>query len=123
VTCHSINLGFVCVLCQQNFCKLIKESIYFRNYCYDLQAEITGGIIICRLQVLFLTLSEQQYFVWDNASQSTKRQGMLEVWGACGPIGCPWLRLCQEVLFRQNRCGVTRGFQSLAHNGCNNWCW
>jgi len=30
---------------------------------------------------IFLTLSEQRYVVWDTASQSTKRQEMLEIWG------------------------------------------
>jgi len=30
-----------------------------------------------------LTFSEQQYFVWDNTSQSAKRQEMLEIWGPC----------------------------------------
>jgi len=30
-----------------------------------------------------LTFSEQQYFVWDNTSQSTKRQVMLEIWWPC----------------------------------------
>jgi len=29
-----------------------------------------------------LTLRKQQYFVWDTASQSTKRQDLLELWGA-----------------------------------------
>ena len=29
-----------------------------------------------------LTLSEQQYFVWDTASISTKRQDVLDIWGA-----------------------------------------
>jgi len=38
---------------------------------------------------MFLTLSDQQYFVWDTASQSTRRQKMLEIWGH----GFPWLRL------------------------------
>jgi len=28
-----------------------------------------------------LTFSEQQYFVWDNTSQSTKQE-MLEIWGS-----------------------------------------
>jgi len=34
-----------------------------------------------------LILSEQQYLVWDTASQSTKWQEMLEIWGL-------WLGLC-----------------------------
>jgi len=35
-----------------------------------------------------LTLSEQQYFVWDTASQSTKWQGMLEIFflGGMAPL-------------------------------------
>ena len=33
------------------------------------------------------TLSEQQYFVWDTATQSTKRQDILEVWEGHGPVG------------------------------------
>jgi len=41
-------------------------------------------------------LSEQQYF-WDTASQSTKRQGMLELLGGNDPPCYPWLRdtLCK----------------------------
>jgi len=27
-----------------------------------------------------MTLSEQKYFVWDNALQSTKQQDMLQIW-------------------------------------------
>jgi len=42
---------------------------------------------------IFLTLSEQPYFVRDNASQSTKRQEMLEIWEAM----TPWLRLCPRA--------------------------
>jgi len=46
-----------------------------------------------------LTLSEQQRFVWDTASQSTKRQNMIKIWGTWSPwppgyvYGCehPWL--------------------------------
>jgi len=30
--------------------------------------------------------SEQQYFVWETASQSTKLQGMLEIWGGMAPL-------------------------------------
>jgi len=33
-----------------------------------------------------------QYFVWDTASQSTKWQDMLEIWGALAPLATPiWL--------------------------------
>jgi len=32
-----------------------------------------------------LTLNEQQHFVWDTASQSTKQQDMLEIWGTWPP--------------------------------------
>jgi len=32
-----------------------------------------------------LTLGEQQYFVWDTASQSTKLLDVLKVWGAWPP--------------------------------------
>jgi len=39
-----------------------------------------------------LTLSEQQCLVWDTAPRSTKRQGMLDDWGA-RPLWPPWLRL------------------------------
>jgi len=44
------------------------------------------------------TLSEQQYFVWDTASQSAKRHDMLAILGGMAPPGCayshcrPWLR-------------------------------
>jgi len=31
-----------------------------------------------------LTLNKQQYFVWGTASQNTKRQDMLEIWGERG---------------------------------------
>jgi len=43
-----------------------------------------------------LTSSEQQYFVWDTASQSTKWQDMPKVWGAW-PSWLPWLRLCSDA--------------------------
>jgi len=34
-----------------------------------------------------LTLSEQQYFVWDTAFQSTKSQDMQEIYGGeCPPL-------------------------------------
>jgi len=33
----------------------------------------------------FLTLGEQQYFVWDIASQNTELLGMLKIWGAWTP--------------------------------------
>jgi len=39
----------------------------------------------------FWSLSGQQYFVWDTASESTKRQDMLKVWGVWSPgyaYGC-----------------------------------
>jgi len=39
-----------------------------------------------------LTLSEQQYFVWDTASQSTKPQDMLDIWGPWAPWP-HWLRV------------------------------
>jgi len=42
-----------------------------------------------------LTLSEQQYFVLDAASQSTKLQDMLEIWWICPPRP-PWLRLWHQ---------------------------
>jgi len=38
-------------------------------------------------------LSEQQYFVCDTASQSTKQQDMLEICGACPPLTSSRLRL------------------------------
>jgi len=45
-----------------------------------------------------LTLSEQQHFVSDTASQSTKRQVMLEIWGEWTPCpaASPSLRLCDD---------------------------
>jgi len=52
-------------------------------------AEILGGNV--------LTFSEQQYFVRGNASQSKKRQGMLEIWGTMAPLLSTWLRLCPRV--------------------------
>jgi len=36
-----------------------------------------------------LTLSKQQYFVWDTASQSTKLQDMLEIWRGMAPVAPP----------------------------------
>jgi len=44
-----------------------------------------------------LLFSEQRYFVWDNASQSTKRQKMLEIWGRAP--WSPWLRLCPRATY------------------------
>jgi len=39
-----------------------------------------------------LILGEQQYFVWDTASQSTKLLYVLNIWGVWPPRS-PWLRL------------------------------
>jgi len=44
-----------------------------------------------------LTLREQQCFVWDTTSQSTKRQDMLEIWWVVAPLPT-WLRLCSHVI-------------------------
>jgi len=33
-----------------------------------------------------LTLNEQQYFIWDTASQRTKWQGMLQIWAPLAPM-------------------------------------
>jgi len=33
-----------------------------------------------------LTLSWQEYFVWNTASQCTKRQDILEIWGSMSPL-------------------------------------
>ena len=41
-----------------------------------------------------LTLNEQQYFDWDNASQSKKWQDMLEIWGEGMGSLATWPRLC-----------------------------
>ena len=41
-----------------------------------------------------LILREQQYFVWDTASQSTKWLDMLKIWGDMAP----WLRLWYIIL-------------------------
>jgi len=30
-----------------------------------------------------MTFSEQQYFVWENTSQSVKQKEMLEIWWPC----------------------------------------
>jgi len=43
-----------------------------------------------------LTLSEQQYFVCDTASQSTKLEDILEIWGTMVPLA-PWLCLWLKV--------------------------
>jgi len=45
-----------------------------------------------------LTLSEQQYFVWDTSSQSTKLQDGLEIWGWPWPPCPSWLRLFKTYL-------------------------
>jgi len=39
---------------------------------------------------------KQQYFVWDNASQSSKLQDMLKIWGTWISLGPPNLRLCSH---------------------------
>jgi len=36
-----------------------------------------------------LNFSELQYLVWDNTSQSTKRQKMLEMWREWHPLATP----------------------------------
>jgi len=46
-----------------------------------------------------LTSSEQRYFVWEAASQSTKCQEILESWGA-RPSWPPWLRLFGQAVPR-----------------------
>jgi len=38
------------------------------------------------------TLSKQQYFVWDTASQCTNQQDMLEIWEGMAPLA-----LCSQV--------------------------
>jgi len=43
---------------------------------------------------IILTLSKQQHFVWDTASQSTKRQDTLEILGPWPSFPLSWLRLC-----------------------------
>jgi len=52
----------------------------------------------------YVTLSEQQYLVWDTASRSTKRQDRLAILGPW--LLCPsWLRLCWNLLlFIQKTC-------------------
>jgi len=43
------------------------------------------------------------FLVWDTASRSTKRQNMLEIWGAL-PLYPPWLHLWQRTpLFLHSR--------------------
>jgi len=37
----------------------------------------------------FMTLNEQQCFVWDTASQRTKRQDMLEILGGMDSLATP----------------------------------
>jgi len=44
-----------------------------------------------------LTLSEQQYFVWDTASRSTKPHNLLEFFFGGQATLAPWLRLCQII--------------------------
>jgi len=51
----------------------------------------------------YFILGEQQYFVWDTASQSTKSLYILKIWE-----GIPWLRLCQEWL---KACWTTQEFR------------
>ena len=49
-----------------------------------------------------LTLSEQQHFVWDNASQSTKRRGILEIWERMAPLPplvTPMLDMWDQTFF------------------------
>jgi len=43
-----------------------------------------------------LTLSEQQYFVWDTASQSMEREDMLNIFGAHGLL-CPPGYACAQM--------------------------
>ena len=46
-----------------------------------------------------LTLSEQQYYVWNTASRSTKQQEMQEILGvSMAPLYPPGVRLCSEAL-------------------------
>ena len=42
---------------------------------------------VCWVWAKCLTLGEQQYFVWDTASLSTKWRGILKIWGALPPRG------------------------------------
>jgi len=55
----------------------------------------TGGLLRSRVaRPKCLILVEQQYFVWDTASQNTKWTDMLKVWGGMPPWASIWLRLC-----------------------------
>jgi len=40
----------------------------------------------------YLVLGEQEYFVWNATSQSTKWRNIIKIWGECH-LGPPWLRL------------------------------
>ena len=44
-----------------------------------------------------MNLSVQQYFVWDTAFQSTKRQDMLEIWEGMAPLATPMLSMVENV--------------------------
>ena len=70
---------------------------------------------------IVLTSRKQQYYVWDTASRSTKREDMQEIWGVNGPFGPPCLLLCAEwrwPICCGKRSGVmTNCVEAKHHNG------
>jgi len=90
-----------------SFCKLLQNNFHITKFqiskCYtprawlskaimhELSTVVTSSVASPKkiLEPNLLTLSEQQYFVWDATFQSTKQQDILAVLGAC-PF-CPSL--------------------------------
>ena len=61
-----------------------------------------------------LTLSEQQHFVWNTDSRSTKWQDTLEIWWRPWPPFPPWRRLCnQQRISTQRQRNDCTAFQSI----------
>jgi len=77
-----------------------------------------------------LTFSEQHYFVWDTASQSTKWQDMLEIWGGqWSPYGRNKRRglffavRCKRSWLSETSCDWQHTIMKTSRAAVRNWNW
>jgi len=62
---------------------------------------------VIRVKIACRESVEQQYFVWDTATQSTNRKYTLEVWRGRGQPWPPWPHQCGELWPRYRIFDVT----------------
>ena len=74
------------------------QSINWNFCCCVVQRRCQPKIF--RREQIFWLLSEQQYFVWDSASQSTKWQDMLEIWWEWPPWPPGYAPMAQLLPFQ-----------------------